>query len=180
MTPRAFIPWYRQPLWWLTIIVGVPLASAIVLMLWALIDRQPPLSYRGLHAGAYDPATRILTLQWTVKRRRYCAGEMLRTIEAEIGGTTILPTVVIDPDTVSAEIREQRIGSTYVGNPNLVEIPPTIGGTLKLTTVPRFWCSPMQRYAPIEIPVPPIIFTMPDPKTWAGGGLPVQVGPLPE
>jgi hypothetical protein len=173
-------PWYRQPLWWLTLIVGLPLAAAVALMIWALADRTVPITYKGLHAGAYDPATHILTLQWTVKRRRYCPGELVRTIEADIGGRVILPSVVIDPEADAPDERRRKVGTTYIGRANLIEIPPTVGGTIKLSTLPRFWCSPFQRFVPIEVPAPPIIFTMPDPKTWTGGGMSVQVGPIPE
>lgn len=180
MMTRPPVPWFQQPLWWLTIVVGLPLSAAMLLMLWALVDREPPISYRDLHAGAYDPATHILTLQWVVQRRRYCHGELVRTIEADVGGRVTLPTVVIDPEADPPEVRRQREGATYVGRANLIEIPPTVGGTIKLSTNPRFWCSPFQRFAPIEVQAPPIIFTMPDPKTWSGGGLPVQVGPVPE
>lgn len=173
-------PWFREPLWWLVLLIGPPLSVAFVLMIWALVDRTQPISYRDLQAGAYDPATRILTLQWIVHRRRYCPGELTRTIEAEVGGSVTLPSVVIDPETDPPDVRAKRIGTTYVGRANLIEIPPTVGGTVKLSTVPRFACSPFQIFAPIEVQAPPIIFTMPDPKTWSGGGLPVHVGPQPE
>jgi hypothetical protein len=172
--------WFREPLWWLAFLIGVPLSVACALMLWALLDRSPPAVYRGLHAGAYDPATRILSLQWIIQRHRYCPGELVRSIEAQVGGTISLPSVVIDPDAMSPELRAARIGTTYVGGTTLIEVPPTVGGTIKLTTIPRFVCSPFQIFAPIEASVPPIIFTIPDPKSWAGGGMPVQVGPLPE
>lgn len=172
--------WIREPLWWLNFLIGSPLAVACALMIWALVDREAPISYRSLHAGAYDPATRILTLQWDIKRRRYCPGELVRTIEAEVGGRVSLPSAIIDPEADPVTIRARRIGTTYVGRASLIEIPPTVGGTIKLSTLTRYWCSPMQRYAPIEIPAPPIIFDMPDPATWPGGGLPVHVGPQPE
>lgn len=172
--------WIREPLWWLMFFVGSPLAVAFALMIWALVDREPPISYRSLEAGAYDPATRILTLQWVVQRRRYCPGELTRTIEAEVGGRVTLPSAVIDPEADPPETRKSRIGTTYVGRANLIEIPPTVGGTVKLSTLPQYWCSPFQMFAPIEVPAPPIIFDMPDPKTWSGGGLPVHVGPFPE
>lgn len=172
--------WLREPLWWLMFLIGAPLSVACALMIWALVDRDPPISYQALEAGAYDPATRILTLQWVVKRRRYCPGELTRSIEAESGGRVILPSAVIDPEADAPEIRKSRIGTTYVGRANLIEIPPTVGGTIKLSTLPRFWCSPFQMFAPIEIPAPPILFDMPDPATWSGGGLPVHVGPQPE
>jgi len=180
MNGRVSVPWYRQPLWWLTIIVGLPMAAAMSMMLWALIDRAPPAVYRGLNAGAYDPATRILSLQWIVHRYRYCPGVLTRSIEADVGGTISLPSVVIDPDAMTPEVRAARIGTTYIGGTNLIEIPPTVGGTIKLTTVPRFACSPFQVFAPIEAAVPSIVFTLPDPESWPGGGLPVQVAPIPE
>lgn len=176
----AVVRWFREPLWLLLALLGAPLMAAMFLMLWALVDRTPPAVYRGLNAGAYDPATRILSLQWIVHRYRYCPGELVRFLEAEVGGTIRLPSVVIDPDAITPEVRASRIGTTYTGGTNLVEIPPVVGGTVKLTTIPRFWCSPFQIFAPIEAAVPPVIFTLPDPESWPGGGLPVTVSPIPE
>lgn len=176
----SFAQRVRDPMWWLVAIMGAPLFVALCLMIWALVDRSPPISYRALAAGAYDPSTRLLTLQWVVERRRYCPGELVRSLEAQIGGSIILPSVIIDPEAEPVDVRRSRVGTTYTGRANLVDIPATVGGTIKLTSRPRFWCNPLQFFAPIEVSSPPIIFTMPDPATWTGGGLSVTVGPIPE
>ena len=170
----------RDPMWWFVAVLGAPLFVALCLMIWALVDREPPVSYRGLHAGAYDPVTRIVTLQWVVERRRYCPGELFRTVESSNSGAVTLPSAVIDPDTDPPEVQASYIGKTYIGRANLIEIPATVGGTIKLTSRPEYWCNPLQRFAPIVVASPPIIFTLPDLKNWPGGGMPVTVGPIPE
>lgn len=170
----------RDPMWWFVAVIGAPMFVALCLMIWALIDRSAPISYRDLQAGAYDPKTRLLTLQWVIERRRYCPGELVRTVEAQSGGMVVLPSVIIDPESEPEAVRQARIGATYVGKANLIEIPATVGGTIKLTSRPRFWCNPFQFFAPIEVASPPIFFNMPDPATWTGGGLSVTVGPIPE
>jgi len=177
---RELRPWYREPLWWMVIVIGWPMVAVALLFLVALIDREPPIKYERLGAGAYDPATRILTLQWEVTRRRYCPGELLRTVSGQIGGAIQLPTVIIDPEVDPEDVRAARIGTTYLGRASLIEIPATLGGTIKLTTTPRNWCWPFQQFVPIESAVPPIFFDMPDPTVWKSGSLPVTVGPLSE
>ena len=173
-------PWYREPLWWMVIVIGSPMVAVACMFLAALVDRKPPVIYESLQAGAYDPATRILTLQWVVHRRRYCSGELLRFVEGEVGGIVQLPVAIIDPEADPAEVREGRIGTTYVGRTSLVEIPATLGGTIKLTTIPRYWCWPFQQFVPIQSAVPPVSFEMPDVKAWNNGSLPVTVGLIPE
>lgn len=172
--------WYRQPLWWMVILIGWPMVAVACLFILSLADRTPPVTYERLQAGAYDPVTRILTLQWVVHRRRYCPGVVVRTVEGQVGGTIQLPTVIIDPEVDPQNVRDARIGSTYVGRASQIEIPATLGGTIRLTTIPRNWCWPFQQFVPIETATPQIFFEMPDLKVWKSGSLPVTVGPLPE
>ena len=151
--------WYRQPLWWMVILIGWPMVAVACLFILSLADRTPPVTYERLQAGAYDPATRILTLQWVVHRRRYCPGVVLRTVEGQVGGTIQLQTVIIDPEVDPQNVRDARIGSTYVGRASQIEIPATLGGTIRLTTIPRNWCWPFQQFVPIETATPPIHFS---------------------
>jgi len=178
MRPKR--PWYREPLWWMTILIGWPLVAIAALILLAMADRSPPVIYERLEAGAFDPATRILSLQWVVTRRRYCPGELIRTVEGQVGGIIQLPTVIIDAEVDPPELRASRVGTTYVSRTSLIQIPATLGGTIKLTTVPRNWCWPFQQFVPIESSTPPISFQMPDLKAWTSGSLPVTVGPVQE
>jgi len=173
-------PWYREPIWWMVIMIGWPLVAIAALILLAMADRTPPVVYERLEAGAFDPATRILTLQWVVTRRRYCPGELVRTVEGQVGGIIQLPTVIIDPDVDPPALRDSRIGTTYVSRTSLVQIPATLGGRIKLTTIPRNWCWPFQQFVAIETATPTIAFEMPDLKVWSSGSLPVTVIPVQE
>lgn len=179
MTERA--RWYSNPMWWLVILLGVPTGLLALLLVWAVIDREAPVHYEGLQAGSYDPKARILSLQWKVRRNRYCPGELERTVQGNVGGAVSLPVVAIDPFVDTVDVRRARIGTSYVGRLNLIEVPKTVGGgQVKVTATLRFACNPMQYLLPILVSPPPVFFPVPNPEDLVEGTQPVTVGPPPE